>query len=247
VATKKKVKVGLGRRPVEKNGMGRRFSPNQQDLGFIMRERILVTEPARPKRKTWAITPRSLDQGETSTCVGFAWRNFLRCAPIQTVVAGPSPWEIYRQAVLHDEWPDNDKEGKLADNSPGMQSGTCIRAGSMVLTKLNRARLFLWAFELPAVVDWVLLKGPMVIGVNWYDSMFEPDAEGIIHVKPGSRIAGGHALLIRGVDTTRALATLENSWGDAWGINGSCFIQLADLDRLLAEDGEGATAVELKL
>ena len=231
-------------------GMGRRFSPNQQDLGFVMRTnvpRILNPDGPLPKSKTWAITPRSLDQGDTGTCVGHAWSNFLRCAPMQTVASGPSAWDIYREAVLADEWTDNDSEATLPDHSPKMVSGTCVRAGSQVLIKRNKARLFLWAFDVQSVINWVLAKGPMVIGINWYNSMFDPDDTGLIRITPTSTIAGGHALLVRGVNTTRGIATLENSWGDEWGKNGSCFIQLADLDRLLHEDGEGATAVELKV
>jgi papain like protease len=243
---------GNGNQTPGQRGTGRRFSPNQQHLGFTMRGTLVSTSiiPAgvvRPKRKTWAISPNALDQGNTGTCVGHAWKNFLRCAPIQTVVAGPSPWEIYRQAVGNDEWADNDHEKTLPDNSPGMQAGTCVRAGAQVLVKLNRARLFLWAFELEPVIDWVLLKGPMVLGINWYSSMFTPDEKGLIRITPTASIAGGHAVLIRGIDTTRGLCTIENSWGNEWGNSGGAFLQLADLDRLLSEDGEAASAVELKI
>jgi hypothetical protein len=232
----------------QRAGLGRRFSPSQQDLGFLMRHQVGLEFGQAPRvlRKTWAITPRSLNQGETGTCVGHAWKNFLRCAPMQSVKSGPSAWDIYRAAVLHDEWTDNDAESKLPDNSPKMQAGTCVRSGAQELVRLNKLTLFLWAFEIQPVINWVLTKGPMVLGINWYDSMFEPDANGLITITENAHIAGGHALLLRGIDLRKKTATLENSWGDAWGLNGSCFIQLADLERLLAEDGEAAAAVELK-
>ena len=66
-------------------GFGRRYAPDDRDRSYLMRRMLAAPSAvALPTRKTWGIAKTALDQGETGTCVGHAWRNFLRCAPIRT-------------------------------------------------------------------------------------------------------------------------------------------------------------------
>ncbi len=66
--------------------------------------------------------------------------------------------------------------------------------------------------------------------------MFTPDSSNIIHV--GGNLAGGHAILVNGVNIKNKLFRLHNSWGNHWGNNGEARISFADMDRLLHERGE---------
>jgi hypothetical protein len=226
-----------------KRHFGRRFSPDARDHAFLMSRRLEAPGTPLPTKKTWSIASKNLDQGQTGTCVGHAWKNFLRCAPLQTS-AGPTPFDIYRRAILLDEFPDNDREIELPEDQ--LQAGTSVRAGAQAVTNLGRLKSYLWAFSLQPALEFVLTQGPVVLGINWYDS-FNPDSEGIIKITPRARIAGGHAILWRGADTKRGLAQLSNSWSDSWSKGGDCFIGFKDLERLIHEDGEAATAVEQKL
>jgi len=149
-------------------------------------------------------------------------------------------WEIYDKAIAIDEWTDN-------DNDTDRQMGTSIRAGADAVMGLDRLKSYLWAFELQPAVEWVLTQGPVVLGVNWYESFFNPNPEGIITIKANDRVAGGHAILWRGADSKRALAKISNSWGDSWGISGDCYIPFRDLERLIHEDGEACAAIESRL
>lgn len=226
--------------------LGRRASPDAQDHRFLMRRLLRAPGEPLPIRKTWRMPTPSLDQGKTSTCVGHAWKNFLRCAPICTKT-GPSPFDIYRYAVARDEFPENDYEAGLPDFDERMSSGTSVRAGSGLLMNQKRIGTYLWAFDLQSVIEWVLLKGPVVLGTNWYSSMYEVDDEGIMRIAKSAVLDGGHAYLLRGVDRRRALALFENSWGDSWGKNGAFYLPFADLERLIHEDGEACTSTEEKL
>lgn len=227
---------------------GRRYSPDERDRGYLIRRRLAAPGTVLPTRKTWRIAPPNLDQGNTGTCVGHAWSNFLRCAPIQTTTKkAPSQWDIYRGAVAKDVWSDNDDEQYLGDGDAGMDSGTSVRSGAEFVTEKGRLKTYLWAFTLQPALEFVLTEGPVVLGINWYSS-FRPDKEGIIKISPTADLQGGHAILWRGVDTKRGLARLSNSWGDSWGQSGDCWIPLRDLDRLISlEQGEACTAVEMKL
>ena len=116
-------------------GFGRRYAPDQRDGNFLMRRMLADARAVTlPARKTWGINATALNQGETGTCVGHAWRNFLRCAPIRTEKGGPSPFDIYRSAVGKDSWPDNDDEAQLPDADPGLDFGTSVRAGAEAVT-----------------------------------------------------------------------------------------------------------------
>ena len=112
--------------------LGRRVSIDDRDRNFLIRRKLAPPGTPMPTRKTWAINAASLDQGNTSACIGHAWRNFLRCAPMKTEKSGPSAWDIYRGAVAVDEWDENDDEASLPDGDPGMDSGTSVRAGAVL-------------------------------------------------------------------------------------------------------------------
>lgn len=224
-----------------KHGLGRRHSPDDRDRAYLMARRLAPAGTPLPTRKTWGIAATALDQGSTGTCVGQSCLNFLRADPIRTMAkSAPTAYELYEAATKIDQWPEN-------DNDIRMEWGTSVRAGMQVLMSLGRLKSYLWAFDLQTALEFVLTHGPCVIGVNWYSSFYTPNAEGIISIKPNARIDGGHAILWRGADTKRGLARLSNSWGDDWGLSGDCLISFRDLERLIHEDGECATAIEQKV
>jgi hypothetical protein len=71
--------------------------------------------------------------------------------------------------------------------------------------------------------------------------MFNPLPCGHIHVY-GS-VAGGHAILCKGVSVTKRTFTLHNSWGAGWGNNGCALISWDEMDQLLHEWGEAVIPV----
>lgn len=228
------------------NSLGRRHHPDPRDHNFLLQNHLPATHETAtlPTKKLWTISSAHLDQGPTGTCVGHGWRNFLRCLPIQTTAKKPSAYDIYRDAVLLDPWSDNDDEHSLPDGDPDMDSGTTVRAGAKALANRGKLTSYAWAFDLKTATQWVLTKGPVVLGTNWYQSMFSPDAKGLVTIAPGSSIAGGHCYLWRGVDTVTGLARLTNSWGSGWARYGDFYLSLSDLERLILEDGEVCTAVQ---
>lgn len=223
------------------NGLGRRVAVDDRDRVFAMAPVVTLLAEPRPALKSWRINGRSIDQGNTSSCVGHAWRNFLRCAPLQSE-RGPSPWDIYRRAVALDPWADNDHEAQYPDGDRRMVSGTSVRAGAKALQERNHIKTYLWAWDVETIVDWLLSKGPVVVGTNWYDSMDRPDEDGLVKVK--GQMVGGHAYLARGANVNTEKIMFENSWGDDWALSGRFYISFTDFARLMREEGEACTAVE---
>jgi hypothetical protein len=109
-------------------GFGRRFAKDDRDQGYLMRRMLPdARHLTLAVRRTWSINAKALDQGQTGTCVGHAWRNFLRCAPVRWKSPAP-PLRHLRSAVLKDTWADNNDEAQLADGDPGLDFGTSVRA-----------------------------------------------------------------------------------------------------------------------
>jgi hypothetical protein len=200
--------------------------------------RALVAPVVKPRGYTWA-TPPSLDQGQDGACVGFAFTQDIlaRPVPLSTVDATFAKEHVYWEAQKLDSWPG----GEYPDADP-RYSGTSTLAGAKVLQSLGFFKEYRWAFGLDDLILAVGYKGPAIVGINWYGSMFTPDTDGVVHVT--GDVAGGHDILVVGVNVKKKLFKLHNSWGPNWGIEGgSCYISFDDMGRLLSEDGDACIPV----
>ena len=98
------------------------------------------------------------------------------------------------------------------------------------------------AFTVEDILNWLGTHGPVVLGTNWYQGMFEADKTGLI--VPTGSLAGGHAYLVLGYDEATKRLLCQNSWGTGWGLRGRFSLHYEDAERLLHEDGEACTPVE---
>lgn len=187
---------------------------------FTIRE-VVGDRPLRGRG--WQV-PARLDQGSEGACVGFGWAHELSAVPVKAQVDNRSALLIYHAAQKIDEW-----EGES-------YSGTSVLAGAKVIQSLGHIGEYRWAFGLNDVLLALAYEGPVVLGLNWYTGMFEPDIKGLIHVT--GDLEGGHCILAYGVSVAARTVQLHNSWGASWGLDGRCKITWEDLDRLLQEQGE---------
>jgi hypothetical protein len=100
-----------------------------------------------------------------------------------------------------------------------------------------------WAFSIDEVLQAISRAGPVVFGVPWKDSMYEPRPDGLLDCS--GKVIGGHAILGRGLrlrsrlkGVSEPVVRLRNSWSASWGIKGDAFLRASDLEKLLAEGGE---------
>lgn len=216
-------------------GLGRIHMPDERDHRFLMPQRI--PEAAQVEKRLW-VCNQVLDQGDSPMCVGYSTWNYLAAYPVANKPK-IAPAELYHEAQKVDEWPGEDYEG------------TSVRGAFKVLKNMGYVESYSWAFDVGAVVDWILTKGPVVVGTDWYDRMFTPE-KGFIRV--GGKVVGGHAWLILGADRskkcpdgTAGAGRMIQTWGRGWGENGRAWISFTDLDKLIKANGEAATAKELLL
>lgn len=202
-------------------------------------ERIIKNYPIReviegdePRSYTWGCS-KHLDQGSEGACVGFSLAHELIAKPV--VVKGVTPTfaieKIYWEAQKIDQW-----AGGSYPGAKPRYEGTSVLAGVKVVKALGYISEYRWAFGLEDLILAVGRCGPAVIGVNWYEGMFEPHSCGYLHVT--GELAGGHAILCKGVNIKAEYFILHNSWGTTWGDNGDAKISFEEMELLLNEDGE---------
>lgn len=208
-------------------GLGRIAAPDARDAVF----RLASVTPKRAAVSTryWRTGP-VLDQGPFPHCVGFSWAQFIASAPFMTKLPRYSyPSDLYRTAQDMDEW-----EGNAYD-------GTSVRGGVKALQSQGRISGYLWSTDVDEIRRYVLSRGPVVMGTDWYSSMFTPESfDGFL--VPEGAWAGGHAWLVVGFSATRQAFRMLNSWGPGWSSGGRAWIRMRHLHQLLSEPSSGAEA-----
>jgi C1A family cysteine protease len=218
-------------------GLGRLPQPDKRNANYPMPMRDV---PPGVRRRMWN-AGEVLDQGATPQCVGYAGYGWLEGGPVINRRMTFSPTDLYHMAQDNDEWPGHDYDGS---STLGLMKA---------LKQLGYVNTYVWATDADTLAKWILTTGPVLIGVNWYLDFFTPNVEnGFIEI--GGEIVGGHELRVIGVDLDKSCPDgskgafrFVNSWGRGWGTQGRAYLSIKDLDRLLQEDGEAVTAIEIKI
>lgn len=200
----------------------------------------------RPKRRTkkWR-NGVILDQGREGACVGFGWTAETLSTPVNvdlTRLKADAPHDptqfahaVYQRAKLIDEYPGEDYDG------------TSVLAGAKVLKELGVVKEYRWCFKIEDVIDALLTKGPVVLGIYWYAGMYDAP-NGVLKVT--GEVVGGHCITAVGFVLAKDSATgedsilLQNSWGYSWGKWGLAEITVTDLKTLLDNDGEACVVTK---
>lgn len=178
-----------------------------------------------------------LDQGREGACVAYALGHELAARPAE-VRGMHDKWlkeDVYWEAQKIDPWPGGAYPG-AGSNSEPFYEGTSVLAGVKILHKKGFFENYRWAFSFDDMIKGVGRVGPAVIGVNWYEGMYQPDDRGYIW-RTGN-VAGGHAVLVRGVNLRKEHVIIRNSWGKSWGKSGDCYMKFDQLEALMKERGE---------
>ena len=184
-----------------------------------------------------------LDQGSEGACVGFAWTGELLAEP-EAPKTQPSfdyanslAISFYKEAQKIDQWPGENYEG------------TSVLAGAKIMQKAGFIGEYRWCFSVDEVRDAVISEGPVVVGVPWFDGMYETLEDGL--VKLAGQPTGGHAILITGYHPRMRFGKVShevfrwrNSWGSDYGIGGSGWIKYRDLAKLLSDRGEACVPMQ---
>ena len=216
---------------------GRRFAPDARDKQFQLPR---VTVPAGVTQRTW-FTREVFDQGNSSMCVSYSGIGWLSAGPVRNTKELPDFRELYLDCQRNDEWPGEEPT----------YEGTSCRALMRVLKRRGYISEYRWAWSMEPVVNHILAVSPVVLGTTWYSNQMETDADGFVSAT--GEVVGGHAYLAIGANRTKTCpdgskgaVRCVQSWGREWGQSGRFWLSFTDLAKLLADDGEAATATEVR-
>lgn len=233
MSTQPPVVGGLGyRKPLPHE----RDDRNQRFRAF----RLLDAQDAQlvSKPKIWTPGKTVLDQGQTGLCTQFgpdasrtASPNRLESTPLATKQLN------YLRAVLRDPWSDNDQD-------TAFQMGTSVHAAISVLQEDGLIGSYLWIETQDEMDRWLDNYGPVVVGTDWYDRMFNPRPNrGWARLQVEGVVEGGHCYCILGRSKVRGYK-MVNSWGPDWAHNGTAYIRTEDFWNTLAQGIEAVGFVD---
>lgn len=193
---------------------------------------LLGKSPKKLRSYMWRCK-QTLDQKKEGACSGFSWSHELIARPAEVEgITEKTAIKVYKLAQDLDEWDGNSYEG------------SSVLAAVKAVQQLHPGKIieYRWCFNFEDFLLTLGNVGPIVLGINWYNDMFNPDSKGIVKASGG--LAGGHAILANGVDIKKKLVRLHNSWGSSWGVKGECFISFNDMEKLLQERGEACVVTK---
>lgn len=197
--------------------------------------------------RSWERVLVVLDQGELGSCTGNAGTGALGTQPFYDAVghdvlasttdaaaAESFAVQLYSDATVVDGYP---------GSYPPDDTGSSGLAVCKVLKSRGTIKGYRWARSAYGFLR-LLQEGPVLQGMPWYNSFFEPDAQGFIDSDPhwtSSGIAGGHEVEAVGVELDSADAfdsviTYVNSWGPKWGDDGRFRMRLRTYEKLTGVD-----------
>ena len=184
---------------------------------------MMVGELKKPRSYTWACS-KVLDQGSEGSCVGHGVAHELIARPVECKgVDHERAVDIYNLAKTLDPWRGEDYEG------------TSVDAGAKAAQKMGWIESYYWATTLDELIIGIGYAGPAVIGVTWFEGMFDTDSKGFIYRKGQKR--GGHCVCLNGVNLKCRYFKGVNSWGHKWGHKGTFRISFDDMEKLLLDEG----------
>lgn len=219
--------------------LGRIPQHDPANARYPIRHRVDITNPLRSY--TWQVGVH-LDQGREGGCVGWTYTQELACRPqvvdfLRDPAQGnPFAQQTYWEIQRNDQW-----DGGAYPGADPFYEGTSVLAGAKTLTAAGWYTAYHWGQSEREIALAVGYKGPVVIGVDWHEGMFDPDPDGFLHVT--GEVAGGHCTLLNGISLSRNAYRLHNSWGASWGENGEAWLSRTDMARLLADGGEACLPV----
>jgi hypothetical protein len=218
---------------------------DERNRGYGVRELLPPREAVQRKPTFWAMPdgPFPLDQGPNGACTGFGMAQELAAGPVMF----PNIDNDYAMARYRRN---QEEDRKMGLNFP---DGATV-LGTMKASKAdNLITGYRWCFGVDDVVDTVCSTGPVCLGIDWLNNMFDTSPEGRVNVS--GPVAGGHFIDLIAYDEHPSWGPVVgwlNSWGFGYGVaeprlnlhKGIGWLTLPDLASLLSRDGEAVVPAD---
>lgn len=170
----------------------------------------------------------ALDQGDIGSCTGNALVGCLDTPPFTHSRLGErTAIKLYSLATQLDSFP-----GSYPPDDTGSSGLAVCKAAK----QLRYISAYHHAFGLQHALE-ALVLGPVIVGIDWYDSFDDP-VGGLLTISPDASVRGGHELEVNMINVEHQLVGGWNSWGNSWGLHGRWLMSWDTLGRLLSQDGD---------
>jgi hypothetical protein len=190
------------------------------------------------------ITPKSVrhtrdipvfDQGNLGSCTGNAGLGCLGADPFYSTLSTKiNDWSENAAVQLYSDATQLDSQ---RENYPPVDTGSDGLSIAKVLQKRGLISGYQHTFSFDSMLAALSIK-PVIVGVNWYSSMFNTKDGGLVTIDPGATVEGGHEFVLDEIDMERQLIGATNSWGTGWGLGGRFYLSFDTVKRLLSEQGD---------
>lgn len=223
-------------RRIEGRRLGRHVRHDPRSLSYLVPERDPATLTSVRHERVIPV----LDQGNLGSCTGNAAEGCVGSAPFYGVIPGTVPARPTNNAVSDEDqavalYSAATRLDEFDGSYPPEDTGSSGLAVAKAAQKAGLISGYRHATSLSAALA-ALAERPVITGVNWYEGMDDPDADGLVHVT--GQVRGGHEFVLDELDVERRLVGFTNSWGSGWGLSGRAYISWDDFGRLLKEDGD---------
>jgi hypothetical protein len=226
------VSIYVEKRPVRAQ-LGRHVAHDSRSLQYLVPETTDTFVPVK-----WDMGANPLDQGQLGACVGFATATCLNHGPYahpgDLAKTNADAISIYSAATRLDAFP---------GSYPPTDTGSDGTSGAKAAKKLGLISGYLH-ITTPEALASALTLGPVIVGTDWYESMFTTDQHGNVQFDKSSGIAGGHEYCLDEI-TSDGRFGFTNSWGTSYGESGRMFMQVTDFLSLLSAKGDATHFVPL--
>ena len=198
---------------------------------FSVAQRLTPEQLANPVSKVWPCSI-VLNQGQNQSCVGNAQAYDL--------AGEPCPIAGVNEGIANKIF----QIAQTLDGIPLPHSGTSVLAGIKAVKKLwpTAFQSYHWAFDMKHLLATVSYIGPVIMGTNWLNDMFFPNAKGLIHCT--GAIRDRHSYWIHKVDMENKRLGLLQSWGAGWGVKGEAEVLISEFEPLFLNGGECAVLTD---
>lgn len=186
-----------------------------------------------------------LDQGQLGSCTGNACTGLLGTEPFYTAIKsilGPQ-LPKFDEAMAVSIYSEATQVDPYQGTYPPDDTGSSGLAVMKVAKKHGWIHSYRHAFGLDHALHALVLR-PVIIGVPWYENMFNPGPGGLISI--GGKLDGGHEIVLDSIDVENKLVGGANSWNINWGDGGRFKMTWDTFGELLKQDGDVTTAVVLR-